>query len=101
MPLECLSQDAQGDWFLGYYQSKMKREHRIPISREVAGVILEQQQTVRDAGKQKFALLFPDKRGRPFKYERIMRTLNTLAEEKHICTFDGEVWHFQVHQFRH
>ena len=35
--------------FLRFMQGKMKREHTIPVSQEIARVIQEQQQIVRDS----------------------------------------------------
>lgn len=42
--LDCLSRDAEGDYFLRYHQPKMRKEIQIPITRELAVVIREQQQ---------------------------------------------------------
>lgn len=42
LQFDCLRQDSHGDWFLNYYQFKMKKEHTVPISR-LASVIQEQQ----------------------------------------------------------
>ena len=39
---DCLLQDKAGDWFLRYYQFKMKKEITVPISRELVRVIQEQ-----------------------------------------------------------
>ena len=36
---DCLLQDKDGDYFLKYYQWKMKKDHIIPISKEVAELI--------------------------------------------------------------
>lgn len=44
---DCLLQDKTGDWFLKYYQYKMKKEITIPISREIARIIQEQQRFIR------------------------------------------------------
>src|SRR5699024_2286450 len=35
----CLLEDNDGDYFLKYYQWKMKKEHIVPISKEVALLI--------------------------------------------------------------
>ena len=47
LKLDCLSRDPEGDYFLAYYQPKMQKELQIPISRELALVIQEQQHAVR------------------------------------------------------
>jgi len=46
LPYDCVIQDATGDAFLRSYQYKMKKEHTIPVSRDVANVIRAQQQEV-------------------------------------------------------
>jgi integrase len=105
MPINCLMQDVHGDWFLRYYQYKMKKEHSIPISREVAAVIQEQQQAVREECNKEFPYLFPSlrhwKKGRPIKQKVFADTLNRLAYDKDIRDANGCLWHFQSHQFRH
>lgn len=43
---DCISQDAVGDWWLTYHQYKMRKDHTIIISKELSGVIQEQQQYI-------------------------------------------------------
>jgi integrase len=104
MPFNCLTQDAQGDFFLRYHQYKMKKDHSVPISREVAAVIEEQQRIVRDKYGD-FSFLFPSsqqwQKGQPIKQLTFSRALNKLAYEKNICDRSGSLWRFQSHQFRH
>ena len=104
IPFNCLMQDAQGDYFLRYHQYKMKKDHSIPISKEVASVIKEQQQAAKkECGD--FPFLFPSPRewnkGKPVKQKLFSDALNRLAYEKKICDNSGTQWHFQAHQFRH
>jgi len=104
MPFDCLLQDAQGDFFLRYYQYKMKKEHSVPISREVAAVIQEQQAVVKQQyGQHRF--LFPSPnlghKGEPYKHQNFSRPLNHLAVERNIVDSAGKVWRFQAHGFRH
>ncbi|MBD2078321.1 tyrosine-type recombinase/integrase [Leptolyngbya sp. FACHB-17] len=108
---DCLLQDTTGDWFLRYYQFKMKKEITIPISREVVRVIQEQQRYIRAHLDPQFKYLFCSNGGvrRPgFKpVPRVMARktlpayLNSLAEQHNICDQNGKRWHFQTHQFRH
>jgi integrase len=104
IPFNCLMQDAQGDYFLRYHQYKMKKDHSIPISKEVAAVIKEQQQAVKEECGD-FSFLFPSPRewnkGKPVKQKLFSDALNRLAHEKKICDSTGTQWHFQAHQFRH
>jgi integrase len=101
LPVECLTQDASGDWFLRTYQSKMYKEHSIPISREGAAIIQEQQQEVRKRWGSQAHWLFSDKNGRPFKQATFADNLNRLAYRKKICDATDRLFHFQAHQFRH
>lgn len=55
---DCISQDASGDWWLSYYQFKMKKDHTIIISREIVAVIQEQQRFIREHLGNGYSLLF-------------------------------------------
>ncbi len=109
----CLLQDKSGDWFLRYYQFKMKKEITIPISRELVRVIQEQQRYITNAlSIEKFVYLFCANEGGGCKggftaspknmaAYTFSRYLNKLAERYNICDVTGSLWHFQAHQFRH
>lgn len=43
LKFDCLRQDSAGDWWLNYYQFKMKKDHTLSISKELGAVIQEQQ----------------------------------------------------------
>jgi integrase len=101
MPQDCLVQDSSGDWFLRYYQSKMKKEHSIPITRSTVAIIQEQQEANEKQYNIKSALLFPGKRGKSIGYNTFIDTLNELAVDKNIRDANGNIWRFQSHQFRH
>ncbi|MEO0828120.1 MAG: tyrosine-type recombinase/integrase [Cyanobacteria bacterium J06635_15] len=60
---DCLLQDKAGDWFLRYYQFKMKKEITIPVSREVVRVIQEQQRYIQAELGESFEYLFCSNRG--------------------------------------
>lgn len=107
----CLMQDKAGDWFLRYYQFKMKKEITIPISREVVRVIQEQQRYIRKHLGEEFEYLFcanggaklPDFKPVPRLMMRktLPSYLNKLAEKYDFRDSNGKQWHFQTHQFRH
>ncbi|WP_392534310.1 tyrosine-type recombinase/integrase [Nostoc sp. C117] len=112
LSFDCLLQDKSGDWFLKYYQFKMKKEITIPISREVVRVIQEQQKYIRKHfTQQEFNYLFCANVGAirpnfvPSPHVMMRKTLpnhlNRLAQRRKICDNSGNVWHFQTHQFRH
>lgn len=111
LSFNCLIQDGQGDWFLRYYQSKMKKELVIPISREIVAVIQEQQRYIRENLGLEFEYLFCANRGtskpgfiaknKPMSVSSFPAYLNRVAEKKNICDASGNLWRFEVHQFRH
>jgi integrase len=100
LPLDCLTQDARGTPYLRFMQGKMKREHTIPVSQEIARVIQEQQQIVRGR-PQLSTLLFPNPRGKVFKQFTFAQRINRLAYDHEIRDANGKLFRFQSHQFRH
>lgn len=98
---DCLIKDDEGDWFVRYYQFKMKKEHIIPASRELVAVIQAQQKDVREQYGDRFPHLFPNKAGKLFKITMFADVLNKLAVEKDIRDSSGNLYHFQAHQWRH
>ncbi len=105
LQFDCLMQDLHGDWFLRYYQYKMKKDHTIPISKEIVAVIQEQQKFVIEQWDLNFPYLFPAPKpygkGNPIKQSNFTYILNSLAKKKNICDVNGKLWRFQPHQFRH
>lgn len=100
LPLDCLSQDAHGTFYLQYMQGKMKREHTIPVSQEIARVVQEQQQSAR-ATRQAANLLFPSSRGAVIKQSSFANRINRLAYDQQVRDASGKLFRFQSHQFRH
>jgi integrase/ribosomal protein L37AE/L43A len=112
MKTDCLLQDKAGDWFLRYYQFKMKKEITIPISRELARLVQEQHQYIRENLNIEFDYLFTSNEGggrnggfrpspKPMSRGAFAGYLNKLAKKHNICDSLGKRWHFQSHQFRH
>ena len=100
LPLDCLTQDTRGTFYLQYLQGKMKREHTIPVSQEIARVVQEQLQVVRTAGNAT-TLLFPSSKGGVIKQQSFARRINRLAYDHQIRDANGKLFRFQSHQFRH
>lgn len=109
---DCLLQDKAGDWFLRYYQFKMKKEITIPLSREIVLVIQEQQRYIRGNLNIEFDYLFSANESgshkqrfkpkpKPMTRNSFSDYLNGLAEKFEICDSTGKRWRFQPHQFRH
>lgn len=111
LQFNCLIQDGQGDWFLRYYQSKMKKEIVIPISREIVAVTQKQQRYIRENLGLEYEYLFCANRS-SFKHDFVAKDkpmsvtsfpgyLNRVAEKENICDASGNLWRFESHQFRH
>lgn len=97
----CLLQDSQGAWFLRYYQSKLKKDHTVPITKELAGLIQAQQQEARARWGEDVKYLFPNRQGRHYTRNSLCAYLEALAEKHQIRDAAGKVWRFRLHQFRH
>ncbi|MBD2296740.1 tyrosine-type recombinase/integrase [Anabaena sphaerica FACHB-251] len=104
MPFNCLTQDLSGDYFLHYYQYKMKKDHSIPISLEIAAVIQEQQKEIRQQHGDYpylFASTYHSHKKEAIKQGVFSKVINQLAYDCNICDKSGTPWRFQAHQFRH
>lgn len=101
LALDCLVQDQEGDWFLRYFQWKMKKEHSIPITQNLAEVIQAQQQAVKAKWGDKCLLLFPAPSGKRVAKNSFARFLNQLAVDKEIRDATGRLFRFHAHAFRH
>jgi integrase len=101
LPLDCLLQDSQGAWFLRYYQFKLKKDHTVPITKELAGLIQAQQQEARARWGADVKYLFPNRQGRHYTRNSLCAYLEALAEKHQIRDAAGTVWKFRLHQFRH
>ncbi|MBD2681823.1 MULTISPECIES: site-specific integrase [Nostoc] len=108
---DCIAQDTKGGWWFTYFQFKLKKEHNIPISTEIAEVIQQQQSYITEELDPKFPYLFcARKKGseifipalKPMSYLTLRRYLKKLALEKNICDASGNIFPLErVHRFRH
>ncbi|MUG92598.1 tyrosine-type recombinase/integrase [Scytonema sp. UIC 10036] len=103
LSMNCIKQDSSGDFFLQYYQTKMKKEITIPITREVTIIIQEQQQKTKEKYGQDVWFLFPSPRrkDRARGKQSFIKNINLLIVENNICDENGNLWHFHPHQCRH
>lgn len=101
LPFSCLSRDVEGDYFLRYYQEKLKKKHSIPVPKEVVEIIEEQKKYVINKYGQKTDYLFPSKLNKPILTKNFNENLNRLAIKKNIIDDNGNIFHFHSHQFRH
>lgn len=114
LPINCLKFDAKGDVYIQYMNWKMSKEDTKPISLELAKVIQEQQQYIRQHLGESFEYLFSARQtgkyrdANPFHPKpKVMHDktfigfLKKLAEDFNIKDISGKRWNFQTHQFRH
>ncbi len=102
LPLDCILKDAEGDFFLRYYEFKMKKEETIPISHEIAALIFEQlEYTLNKYDTFDVKYLFTAKDLGAIQCFIVSDALNRLAVKHLIKGPGGKIWHFQLHQFRH
>jgi site-specific recombinase XerD len=110
----CLEQEDEKFWLVGDIQKTRLLGHRIPITKEVAAVVLaqiewvKQHYTTEENPKQ---WLFPaskrHRNSRRFQYgdplfgTSINQVLNLLAEKCHIKDDQDNIFHFRLHAFRH
>ena len=95
LEFDCIRQDAQGDWWLNYHQFKMKKDHTISITKELASVIQEQQKYIKENIGENYKYLFCSRkanRGKkavsflpkaePMDNKSFAKALKKLAKEK-------------------
>ena len=124
----CLQQDSEGDWWLNFYRSKVEKESRLVITKELASKILEQQKFLTGLFKNKFDKLFcstencswfqqygnqkiTNKRrelnhfipvAKPIYQATVRGYLKQLAHEHDIKDISGEIYPiWKSHRFRH
>ena len=99
---DCLIEDGEGDFFLRYYEFKMKKEESIPISHDIAILLKEQQEFIKKSYPQnELSYLFIAKDLGVMASDTIRRALKDLAKQNAIIGPNGKLWSFQPHQFRH
>ncbi|HNG95648.1 MAG TPA: tyrosine-type recombinase/integrase, partial [Acidobacteriota bacterium] len=100
LPLNCLVQDSEGDYFIIYYQGKMYQEHRQWVSRTVAEEMVLQQEEVRKSGIST-NYLFPNAKGESFHQSTFQTHLNQFLQEVGLKDAAGHLCHITAHMFRH
>ena len=67
LSFDCLYRDAGGNWFLRYERLKRKEECKIPVSNEVAAIIIEQQKALQNKQSEVPNFLFRNSKGNRFR----------------------------------
>lgn len=99
--VDCLSRDPEGDYFLRFHQPKLRKELQIPISRELATVVQEQQRAVSLQWGAGAAWLFPNRKGDPVTPRSYRVAINELAYEHGVRDATGALFRVHPHGFRH
>ncbi len=98
--LDCIKQDNKGQWSIPFTRKKVQDEHRLPISRELALVIQEQQEETRENFGDKSKYLFCNLRGGAIYHDTLAKEINKLIKTQNIRDENGKLWHFTSHQLR-
>jgi integrase len=104
LPIDCLICDDKHEWYLRFYQSKVHREHVIPlVEEEVIGTIQAQQQDIRARWGKDCPYLFPAMAShtKPFLQVTFTKKLNEWAVRCQITDQKEQLYRFTAHQFRH
>jgi integrase/recombinase XerD len=104
LPLNCIEQDNQGDYFLKVYESKLKKSYLIPISDTCINAIKSQYKCVIESNLQKKHYLFPSRvrnKTPHISARYVNHALVELAKAQNIVDENGNIWKFHSHQFRH
>jgi integrase len=114
-PLDCLKQDSRGRWFITFYRRKNQDNHTLPVSRESAQIIQQQQEYIRQLFGSSFDYLFCHYVGfskdevnqsnliavEKFVDDDILsRCINCLIKAENIRDDNGKLWHFTNRQLR-
>ena len=103
----CIEQDVSGNWWLTYYQFKMDKGHRVPISKDCAFIIQEQTKFSQELFGDEFGLVFFGRssgqtwRRKQLQNQPFNKAIQRWAKDSDIRGPDGKIWHLTTHQFRH
>jgi integrase len=110
----CLEQDGDTFWLVGDIQKTRVLGHKVPITKEVAAVILTQIAWVKQhytPEENPKRWLFPAAKhitnsqrflmGNPLNARSVSQALNRFAARYQITDEKGEIFHSKLHAFRH
>ncbi|PFR33290.1 tyrosine-type recombinase/integrase [Bacillus cereus] len=108
LKIDCLINQEDGWWIIGDQRKVSYKNHKVPISEEIANVVLAQQELTEkratsDTNPKKylFPILKGKRMGNPISQDSIKLNLNKLANRCNIKDKDGEIYWFKNHAFRH
>jgi integrase len=100
----CISQDSKGQWTLFCYQSKLKKEHAIPIvDNDIIATMQAQQEAVAVCTGPGPTFLFPHPRlqGKGYPPNTFNYRVNEWIVKHDIRTRTGTLYRFKSHTVRH
>jgi len=104
----CLEYTSQGCYICADIKKTQVLNHRVPITDEIAAAVQTVINTVKNQSNENnnpqkylFAQLEGIRKGRPFNYYDIRRSLNRFVKAQNIVDDQGNVFHLKNHAFRH
>ncbi|MDQ0876601.1 integrase [Paenibacillus sp. V4I3] len=108
LKLDCLLETDNGWWLVGDQQKVRYKDHKVPISEEIAHIVTAQKELVENSFTEKenpLSLLFPvfkgPRKGYPVAAQTISKNLNVLAQKCNILDGNNHFYWFKNHAFRH
>ncbi|MDQ0876599.1 integrase [Paenibacillus sp. V4I3] len=108
LKLDCLLETNNGWWLVGDQQKVRYKDHKVPISEEIAHIIAAQKKLVENnltQAENPLSLIFPvfkgSRKGKPVAAKTISQNLNILAQKCNILDANGQLYWFKNHAFRH
>lgn len=99
LKVDCLIQKEDGWWVVGEQRKVKDKAHRVPVSEEIAKVILTQQELTRrksSLDNNPLNYLFPTyngtRKGQPISRENVVNNLNKIALENNIVGEKGDIY---------
>lgn len=106
---DCLSKDNDQKWWLIGDQRKVKyKDHKVPISDEIARIIKTQIAITKEKSNSQnnpenflFVRISGPRKGKPVPAQAIERVMNKFMQEYNIKEKDGRIHRFKAHSLRH
>lgn len=109
LKINCLERDNNNDyWLIGDQRKVNYKNHKVPISEELAKVIMSQQEICKQNSTVEnnpenflFVSYRGPRKGKPQTTSTLSRILNNFAKQANIRDVNGEIYRFKNHGFRH
>ncbi|UOQ92180.1 tyrosine-type recombinase/integrase [Halobacillus shinanisalinarum] len=108
LKVDCVVQNEHGWWLVGDQRKVRYKEHKVPITEEIAKIVLSQQALTREISTKQtnpndflFPMLSGKRKGMPITSSMFISNLNKFAYRCNILDTNGEIYWFRNHAFRH